>query len=318
MITVTVGVGKDYSTVQAGIDAVIALGALTDDVDIVCSAETFTAAASTILGNFSGLNANGRTVTLRGLTLETSGWPIFTQTNDGANLFNADAAGVNFKWCYMDKVSSGSLNYLITALREVAQQLHCRMASSGGSGQNNNQRVDFCSIRDATNGAIGLGNATGGIFNSIFESCTRGLHQTGSTPMDYNSFSNCTNVGKISGVDYTTLAAWRTASGQDANSIEGDATLISATNLHLLRGSPCIDAGIAVIGITTDIDGHYRSSPPDIGADEYFEGISVASILWSPNAADVLKPPDVAIDRHPVAGANAILRTPDAADIIIP
>ena len=69
-----------------------------------------------------------------------------------------------------------------------------------------------------------------------------------------------------------TLAAFKTASGGDANSISVQPTYVSATDLHLLintANAPLIDAGVTIPGITTDIDNQTRSTPPDIGADEF-------------------------------------------------
>lgn len=56
-----------------------------------------------------------------------------------------------------------------------------------------------------------------------------------------------------------------------ANDVIGDPKLMSLGpnwNLHLQSSSPCLNSGIAITGITTDIDGQTRSNPPDIGADE--------------------------------------------------
>src|SRR3990167_2698461 len=123
---VTFGAGKDYSTCQAAIDAVVALGALADDYDIeVSGGETFTAGSGVVLAVFTGLLANGKTVTLRGETRATTGWPILTQTND-VNLINADVTGVSFKWLYLDKLSAGGGNYAIASLRGTAEELHVR------------------------------------------------------------------------------------------------------------------------------------------------------------------------------------------------
>jgi hypothetical protein len=72
------------------------------------------------------------------------------------------------------------------------------------------------------------------------------------------------------GTDFANLAAWQTASGNDANSLFGDPLFVSpASDLHLSCGSPADNAGMPIPGITTDIDGEMRSATtPDIGADE--------------------------------------------------
>ncbi|MCC7509855.1 MAG: right-handed parallel beta-helix repeat-containing protein [Planctomycetes bacterium] len=63
-----------------------------------------------------------------------------------------------------------------------------------------------------------------------------------------------------------TLAAWKTTSGTDSNSTEGDPQL--AANWHLNTGSPCIDAAMTIAGFNDDFDGNARSGTWDIGADE--------------------------------------------------
>ena len=82
-------------------------------------------------------------------------------------------------------------------------------------------------------------------------------------------FTNGTTFGFWNaGAAETTFANWKTASAQDAASINNDPTFMSTTDLHtflaLLNG-----IGQPGTGITQDIDGQTRSSTPDIGADEF-------------------------------------------------
>ncbi|MBU1984290.1 hypothetical protein KJ815_07765 [bacterium] len=76
-------------------------------------------------------------------------------------------------------------------------------------------------------------------------------------------------VGRTGGLDYSTLATWQ-GTGQDANSVEGNPGFIGPTNLHITPTFSLVNGvGVTVTGITADIDGDLRGSPPDIGADEY-------------------------------------------------
>ncbi len=54
--------------------------------------------------------------------------------------------------------------------------------------------------------------------------------------------------------------------------IKADAKFATATapnwDLHLLAGSPCLDAGAPISTVTTDIDHQPRGAKPDLGADE--------------------------------------------------
>ncbi len=69
---------------------------------------------------------------------------------------------------------------------------------------------------------------------------------------------------------FSTLAAWQLADlVNNVNSLEGDPSFFSATDLHL-AGTIADNAGVPILSITTDIDGDTRSlTTPDIGADEY-------------------------------------------------
>ncbi|MBE7490999.1 MAG: right-handed parallel beta-helix repeat-containing protein [Planctomycetes bacterium] len=62
------------------------------------------------------------------------------------------------------------------------------------------------------------------------------------------------------------LAGWKTASGTDGNSTEGDPMLNAGW--HLNAGSPCIDAAMTLSGFADDYDGNTRAGAWDIGADE--------------------------------------------------
>ena len=91
---------------------------------------------------------------------------------------------------------------------------------------------------------------------------------------DYNDYfvnptgSGVKAVGQIATTASTTIGAWQTATGQEAHSLSVNPQFVSATNLHLQLSSPLLGVGVTISGITTDIDGDLRQSPPDIGADE--------------------------------------------------
>jgi hypothetical protein len=76
------------------------------------------------------------------------------------------------------------------------------------------------------------------------------------------------------------LAAWQTASGQDANSLSTDPLFTTSTNLQPMASSPVIAAGTPIGGITTDYTGASRSgTTPSIGA--YEVGVASASLDWA-------------------------------------
>ena len=95
---------------------------------------------------------------------------------------------------------------------------------------------------------------------------------SGTFTSDYNDLFT---TGPVLAVWNTTnqadISAWRTASGQDANSKSINPGFLSTTDLHP-TASDFDGAGIAVTGITTDYAGILRGNPPDIGAYEFTPG----------------------------------------------
>ena len=70
------------------------------------------------------------------------------------------------------------------------------------------------------------------------------------------------------GAAQTTLAAWKAATGQDANSVNTDPVFTSPSNLiPTTSGMP--HAGVYINSVPTDITGINRTNPPDIGAYEF-------------------------------------------------
>ncbi|MEI8049521.1 MAG: hypothetical protein WCI92_19240, partial [Bacteroidota bacterium] len=96
---------------------------------------------------------------------------------------------------------------------------------------------------------------------------------TAFTDINYNDYYAAGAKGVLGylGADQTTLAAWQTSTGKDANSISGDPLFLSTTDLHLntALSSPAKNTGIKITSVPTDIDGETRNDPPDMGADDY-------------------------------------------------
>ena len=96
--------------------------------------------------------------------------------------------------------------------------------------------------------------------------------------IDYNDYLvSGSTIGYFNSLDVSNLAAWRTTVGQDANSMSVNPQFIfpnggtGSVNLHISTSvaTPVESHGIAISGITDDIDGNVRASltPTDIGAD---------------------------------------------------
>ncbi|HEX8650886.1 MAG TPA: C25 family cysteine peptidase [Pyrinomonadaceae bacterium] len=118
--------------------------------------------------------------------------------------------------------------------------------------------------------AIGISTTTTGLtsnYNDLYVSGTDGA------------------VGVFNSTVYTTIAAWRTATGKDVNSISADPLFTAPTgtaatvDLHInpatAASSPVNNAGTPIAGVTNDFDNDTRSATtPDIGADEFVVNFS--------------------------------------------
>nr|MDQ3072771.1 PKD domain-containing protein [Bacteroidota bacterium] len=86
---------------------------------------------------------------------------------------------------------------------------------------------------------------------------------------NYNDlYTSGTALVRWGGTNYSTLAAYKTASSQDANSLNIHPRYTSTTDLHI-KNSSLNSRGTAISGILVDIDGQTRGVVPDIGADEF-------------------------------------------------
>ena len=90
----------------------------------------------------------------------------------------------------------------------------------------------------------------------------------------YRAGSTNAKIAFYDTVGVADLAAWKTASAQDANSVSGLAPFVSATDLHMdpnaVPASVASNAGTPIATVTTDFDGDLRDAThPDLGADEY-------------------------------------------------
>jgi hypothetical protein len=122
-------------------------------------------------------------------------------------------------------------------------------------------RINYGSNYDIRNNV--LSNIGGGY--ALDYSNSAGIAQS-----NYNDlYTTGTLLGIYSGVGYSNMAAWRSATGRDANSLSLDPSYNSNTDLHTNLSS--LDSACNPISsVTDDIDRESRNTTKaDIGADEF-------------------------------------------------
>ncbi|MGB0521697.1 MAG: CARDB domain-containing protein [Flammeovirgaceae bacterium] len=88
--------------------------------------------------------------------------------------------------------------------------------------------------------------------------------------LDYNNhYTTGVNLGYYNSGNRTDLAAWKSVTGQEANSLSVDPNFVSDTDLHFQEIA--LDGkGTPIAAVTDDIDGEIRNAiHPDMGADEF-------------------------------------------------
>jgi len=123
--------------------------------------------------------------------------------------------------------------------------------------------------------AIGTANTTGWTSNN------NNLYVS-STWLGFWNVGNCTN-----------MTAWRTASGQDANSISVLPAFVAPTNLHLTASNLLlIDACPLLAWVTNDFDGELRGAGlVTYGADEIAPAVKMTSEITSSASMNIMPNP---------------------------
>lgn len=110
-----------------------------------------------------------------------------------------------------------------------------------------------------------LANTGGGYCYVVSDSAVFGISASNNNDL----FTTGSFIGNYNGTPQNTLAAWRTASSKDSNSVNFNPNFATISDLHC-TSIAMDDRGKPTSGITDDIDGQTRSTlTPDIGADEY-------------------------------------------------
>jgi hypothetical protein len=106
-----------------------------------------------------------------------------------------------------------------------------------------------------------------------------GVQGTSTNSLRVSDFNDIVTTGTTlavyGGVNRTNIAAWRTATGRDFNSVSTPVAFVGGSDLHLLNIQPALWGANTLFGtVSTDIDGEPRRKPY-MGADEVLPSIQI-------------------------------------------
>jgi hypothetical protein len=242
----------------------------------------------------SGLTASG-TGTTSGIYLGGATSGVTINSNNISNIKNTNSLGYSAEGITLNSSStSASTTVSNNFISDVAGYGYSSSSTDNGYGINistgGGYNLYFNSVNLATNQTASTGIPACLIINSVITTAssldirnnifsipvTVGTNRytvlcnaanTVFSAIDYNDYyTSGTNLGYIEATNRSNLAAWKTGTGKDVNSVSVSPNFASSTNLHLTSSVGTAATGT---GITTDIDGDSRSgSAPWIGADE--------------------------------------------------
>ncbi|MCB9205871.1 MAG: hypothetical protein H6611_00915 [Ignavibacteriales bacterium] len=137
---------------------------------------------------------------------------------------------------------------------------HNSIQSFGASYSNS--RVFELDYKNIYTGTLENLNIYNNIFNNIQDGYAYYTDGGSNISSNYNNlFTTGEYIGFADGTDTPLLTDFRNASGTDANSYMATVNFFSNADLHIVSTSESI-MGVAVSGITKDIDGNTRNDPP--------------------------------------------------------
>ena len=140
-------------------------------------------------------------------------------------------------------------------------------ASSGSGGGVENEYggialLQFCTF--STNNVLSTGQQGGAVENDGTATLTDDIFWGNIAPYEA-AIGIATTGNPVTTVTYSDIQGGLSGMGN----IKVDPLFVNPTNdFHLTVGSPCLHTGIAITGITTDLDGKTRADPPSRGCYE--------------------------------------------------
>ncbi|MEI6507344.1 MAG: GEVED domain-containing protein [Bacteroidota bacterium] len=158
---------------------------------------------------------------------------------------------------------------------------------------NNTVNLDYPTVSNSYAAFYNSGATNLDIRNNIFDyTATTGTgipfysSSASYTALNYNNFYNAAgaNLEYLAGITYTT-STFVGGGSFNANSVSGVSSFVGTNNLHLTVGG---SKGVTIAAVTNDIDGEIRSTPPDLGADEYYSSMDIGVLsVDSPTTATI-------------------------------
>ena len=240
-----------------------------------------------IIGNNNPV-VKGTTVSMRAGNVNSIGM-VIQHVQNGMELSGSKVINAGRMGAYLNQINQAS-----TTRGTVANNMF------GGGFQNmsiaDGMQLNFASHLDVyynsfwtDNGAIGSGLNVSNIFSQQLNLKNNSFAFTGTSgyalqanngnsnflSIDNNNYyTTGAKFVRFGGADRPTLGDLQLANViaspvHDMQSMSANPLYVSNTDLHIQTGSPLISGGVALTGITTDYDGGVRTSPTDIGADEF-------------------------------------------------
>ncbi|MBF9142771.1 Ig-like domain-containing protein [Hymenobacter properus] len=160
----------------------------------------------------------------------------------------------------------------------LSGQLSTGTAGSAAFSNGNGITSTAAANIDVRNNIFSIIGGTGVASTPLYAHYTTLTSYTGST-LNYNDLyvtvggtNGVARIGRINGTDATTLADWRTATGQEANSVSADPAFVqvSTTPYDLHPSATAINnVATPIAAVTVDYTGAARGTTPDIGAYEF-------------------------------------------------
>ncbi|MDO7848805.1 T9SS type A sorting domain-containing protein [Hymenobacter sp. M29] len=224
------------------------------------------------------------TAKLYGISSLTSTSTFNTAANASANRFDN-----NLVYALNSTATSGSWNtsginnnggygdqyYYNTVY--LSGQLSNGAAGSAAFSNGNGISSTAATNIDVRNNIFSIIGGTGLAATPLYAHYTTLTTYTGST-LNYNDLyvtvgaTGVARIGRLNAVDATTLADWRTATGQEANSVSVDPQFVQTTTApYNLTPAAAALNGVAtpITSVTVDYTGATRGTTPDIGAYEF-------------------------------------------------